>query len=56
MKRILIITSDFDKTVDYFFRKYKNKADIFIFNVNRFTEYKIHIDNVNGERSSETET
>lgn len=42
-KKVLIITSTIDCTVDYIIQKYCNVADFYRFDVDRFSEYKIII-------------
>ncbi len=61
MKRILVITSDFDRTVEYIIDKYERTVDFFIVNINKFDEYKIYINNngwtiVNNAKKSITES
>ena len=42
-KKVLIITSTIDCTVDYIIKKYCNVVDFYRFDVDRFSEYKINI-------------
>lgn len=44
LKKILIITSSIDNTVDYILDKYKNCAIYYRFNVDKFYEYEINIE------------
>jgi glutathione synthase/RimK-type ligase-like ATP-grasp enzyme len=43
MKNILIITSSYDMTIDYFIDKFRNKANFFRFNTDQIYNYKIQI-------------
>lgn len=47
LKKILIITSSIDCTVDYIVEKYKNSAEYYRFDVDKFSEYEIAIENKN---------
>lgn len=50
--KILIITSSFDLTVDYFIEKFKNNAEFFRFNTDLFGDYLIEINELQGWRIS----
>ncbi len=43
MRKILIITCSYDRTVDYIIEKYKSVTDFFRFDVDKFADYKIII-------------
>lgn len=43
MKKILIVTSSIDYTVDYLIIKYSHMANFFRFNIDLFSQYKINI-------------
>lgn len=43
MRKILVVTCSYDRTVDYILAKYKSDFEFFRFNVDRFAEYKIVI-------------
>lgn len=45
MKNILIISSDYDKTVEYIYNKFKENISFYIFNINKFYDYEVEIDN-----------
>lgn len=47
LKKVLIITNSIDCTVDYIEDKYKNVAEYYRLNVDKFSEYKISIENEN---------
>lgn len=47
LKKVLIITSSIDCTVDYIEDKYKNFAEYYRFNVDKFSEYEISIESKN---------
>ena len=48
MKKILIVTSSVDYTVDYIINKYKDKCTFYRLNVDNFDKYEFNIDFQNG--------
>lgn len=47
MKKVLIITSTIDYTVDYMIDRYREQCKFYRINVDRFNEYKFMLDNEN---------
>lgn len=45
MKKILIVTSSFDVTVNYFINKFKDRASFFRFNIDKLENYQINVIN-----------
>lgn len=48
MKKIIIITSTMDFTVDYIINKYRNKCDFYRINIDKFNEYEFNVNYENG--------